>query len=285
MNASSSLEKFVRPNPYGNLSIDFSDSKAVKSLNSALLCHHYKIENWDIPTGFLCPPIPGRVDYIHYLADLLKETGSTENKLKPVRVLDIGTGANGIYPLLAIQIYGWEFVASDIDKVSLENVEKIIDRNPTLSQNLELRHQSNSNNIFEGLILPTDRFDLTICNPPFHSSLAEAQAGSQRKLKNLSKNRSQKGHASTENSKNKALNFGGQKAELWCTGGEQVFILNMIFESQNFSNQCTWFTTLVSKKETLKGCYDALGQVDAKTVKTIEMVQGNKITRILAWQF
>ena len=283
--ASPSLEKYVRANPYGNQSIDFGDANAVKSLNLALLRRHYHIKYWDIPEGYLCPPIPGRADYIHYLADLLKVVKSTDGKLKPIRVLDIGTGANGIYPIIGIQAYGWQFVASDIDPTSLENVTEIIRKNKELRDQLELRLQSNPIQIFQGVIREGEYFDVTMCNPPFHSSLAEAQAGSQRKLKNLGKNRSQKGHTVAKDSKGSSLNFGGQKAELWCEGGEQRFILDMIRESQSFSNQCTWFTTLVSKKETLAGCYAALKQAHAKTVKTIEMVQGNKITRVLAWRF
>ncbi|RTY85461.1 DUF890 domain-containing protein, partial [Staphylococcus aureus] len=65
------LAPFVRLNPYNDLSIDFSDPQAVKMLNKALLKHFYGIQYWDIPQDFLCPPIPGRADYIHYLADLL----------------------------------------------------------------------------------------------------------------------------------------------------------------------------------------------------------------------
>ena len=40
-------------------------------LNRAILMHHYGVKSWDIPAGYLCPPIPGRADYIHSVADLL----------------------------------------------------------------------------------------------------------------------------------------------------------------------------------------------------------------------
>ena len=65
------LAPFVSLNKYNDLSVDFSDPHAVKILNKALLKHFYGIQYWDIPQDFLCPPIPGRADYIHYLADLL----------------------------------------------------------------------------------------------------------------------------------------------------------------------------------------------------------------------
>lgn len=198
-------------------------------------------------------------------------------------VLDIGTGANGIYPLLGSQVYGWRFVASDIDPVSLANVAQIIDNNPPLEGKLSLRQQRDAKQIFTGIITAQDRFDLTLCNPPFHGSLEEASRGSDRKLKNLAANKRAKGHEVAANKPK--LNFGGQKAELWCEGGEQAFLSQMISESQAFATQCLWFTSLVSKKENLKPCYRQLERVGAKQVKTLEMAQGNKLTRVLAWTF
>ncbi len=294
--ATPALKPYVRPNPYGNLSIDFAAPRAVKLLNLALLRLHYGLNYWDIPEGFLCPPIPGRVDYLHYLADLLAESapsnkggkGKVANVTKVPRgervvVLDIGTGANGIYPLLGSQVYGWRFVASDIDPVSLANVAQIIDNNPPLEGKLSLRQQRDAKQIFTGIITAQDRFDLTLCNPPFHGSLEEASRGSDRKLKNLAANKRAKGHEVAANKPK--LNFGGQKAELWCEGGEQAFLSQMISESQAFATQCLWFTSLVSKKENLKPCYRQLERVGAKQVKTLEMAQGNKLTRVLAWTF
>lgn len=289
------LKPFVRPTPYGQLSIDFGNPLAVKALNAALLKKHYHIDDWDIPAGFLCPPIPGRVDYLHYLADLLAEdvSGDQDAKMQAGRIrgLDIGTGANGIYPLLGIESYGWQFVASDVDPISIDNVNRLIDNNTPLQGKLALRLQLDSSMIFNGIIQEDERFDFSMCNPPFHRSLAEASEGSQRKLTNLARNRGEKAHNPKPNVEVKAkstdisLNFGGQKAELWCEGGEARFLANMIAESRLFSGQVMWFTSLVSKSDNLKACYYALTKAGADTVKTIEMTQGNKITRILAWSY
>ncbi|QDE29537.1 23S rRNA (adenine(1618)-N(6))-methyltransferase RlmF [Shewanella polaris] len=282
------LATFVRPNPYGNPSIDFADPKAVKSLNAALLLSEYHIRDWDIPEGYLCPPVPGRVDYIHYIADLLAVKGKVI-KGASIRGLDIGTGANGIYPLLGIQTYGWQFVASDIDPISIDNVAKIAQNNPNIATKLQLRLQHQPEHIFKGIIAPDERFDVTLCNPPFHRSLAEASMGSLRKTNNLAKSQQQKhGQQSKKLIAGKTqptLNFGGQKAELWCEGGEQQFLANMITQSHEYANQVLWFTSLISKSENLKPCYQLLKQVNAVEVKTIEMTQGNKVTRILAWSF
>ena len=266
-----SLAPFVFINPYGDSTIDFANPSAVLALNKALLMRFYSIEHWNIPSGFLCPPIPGRAEYIHRVADAL----GLSNRNVNIHCLDIGVGANSIYPIIGVVDYGWNFVGSDVEEASLKNAQKIIDENPMLTDKITLRLQSNRNNIFQGIILPDDRFDLSICNPPFHRSQAEASAGSLRKAKNL-------GHKKTSSP---VLNFGGQANELWCEGGEIHFTQTMIRESVQFKDQCRWFTTLISKQENLKSAYKALKTVGAKEVKTIEMQLGNKVSRILAWRF
>ncbi|WP_420572339.1 23S rRNA (adenine(1618)-N(6))-methyltransferase RlmF [Kordia sp.] len=270
------LTPFVQLNKFGDTSIDFFDPKAVKMLNKALLKQYYSIDYWDIPEHYLCPPIPGRADYIHHLATLLTETNQGKiPKGEKIICLDIGTGANCIYPIIGTQEYGWSFIASDIDEVSIENARNIVARNEHLKDRIEIRQQKNPNQIFKGIIQQKDQITIALCNPPFHKSAKEAQAGTLRKLNNL------KGTKVTK----AELNFGGQSNELWCKGGEKKFIKNMIKESKQFSKQCTWFTTLVSKEVNLPAIYDALKRVNASTVKTIPMGQGNKVSRIVAWSF
>ena len=267
------LSKFVSVNKYNNESINFADPKAVKILNKALLKLFYGIENWDIPKNYLCPPIPGRADYIHYMADLLS---SCNHKIIPkkITILDIGIGANCVYPIIGNKEYGWHFVGSDIDKVAIHSAEKIIESN-NLTNAIECRLQKSATSIFENIIQPNEVFDLTICNPPFHSSFEEANSGTQRKLKNLSVNKNSK----------TILNFGGQNAELFCEGGEKSFIQNMIEESAKIAEACFWFSTLISKKSNLAGVYQSLKNAKAIDVKTIEMAQGNKVSRVVAWTF
>ncbi|RMJ02099.1 Ribosomal RNA large subunit methyltransferase F [Marinobacter litoralis] len=269
------LARYVKPNAHGNLSIDFADPLAVKTLNAALLNRYYNVVNWDIPEGALCPPIPGRADYIHYVADLF---GPENPKIK---MLDIGTGANGIYPLLACQIYGWQCVGSDINTQSLENVADIIANNPALKGRITLRTQQDKNRIFEGIIQAGEFFDVSVCNPPFHSSLDEALKGSQLKLNNLARSR---GEQKTK-TQSPTLNFGGMGAELWCKGGEQLFLKKLIKESQVYSTQCRWFTSLVSKADNVKPAKKLIHKLGAVDVREIEMRQGNKVTRVLAWTF
>jgi 23S rRNA (adenine1618-N6)-methyltransferase len=270
------LASYVRPNPSGEPTIDFSDPAAVLCLNQALLAQTYKVKHWMIPAGYLCPPIPGRADYIHYAADLLAESGEVPTG-KDVRVLDIGTGANCIYPIIGSQSYGWRFVATDIDPVSVKTARLIVESNPCLSQLVKVVQQQDPGSIFKGIIGKDDHFELTMCNPPFHASMEEAQASSKRKVRNLSKGKAAAGPAK--------LNFGGQQAELWCPGGEVAFITKMIRESVGFAEQVGWFTSLVSKGENLWLLKNVLGQCGAKQVREIQMSQGQKISRLLAWSF
>ena len=265
----------MKPNAHGDLSIDFSDPLAVKTLNAALLNRYYNIVGWDLPEGALCPPIPGRADYIHYMADL---PGLEQPKIK---LLDIGTGANGIYPLLACQIYGWQCVGSDINAHSLENVATIIAHNPTLKDRFTLRTQHDKNHMFEGIIQAGEFFDVSVCNPPFHASPDEAVKGSQRKLNNLARSRGEQ----TARDKSPTLNFGGLGAELWCKGGEQLFLKKLIRESQVYATQCRWFSSLVSKADNVKPAKKLIRKLGAVDCREIEMTQGNKTTRVLAWTF
>jgi 23S rRNA (adenine1618-N6)-methyltransferase len=269
------LKHYVFVNAYGTQTINFSLPKAVKLLNQALLLHFYNIKNWDIPEANLCPPIPGRADYIHYIADLIAEQQPEIPTGTSVSGLDIGTGANLVYPLLAHRSYGWKMMGTDINQDSLENARRILDQNPDLLSVIPLKQQPDSNHIFKNIIESGDRFAFSMCNPPFHDSEESALKGNLRKTKNINKSKSKK----------PLLNFGGQQSELWCEGGELAFISKMIEESVQYSSQVLWFTCLVSKKDNLYKLNTLLKKVKALEIKTIDMAQGNKISRMLTWTF
>jgi len=270
------LVSFVVINQFGDETVDFFNPDAVKMLNTALLKEHYSINNWTIPAGYLCPPIPGRADYLHHIADFLRSKNFGKiPQGKKINVLDIGVGANCIYPIIGAVEYDWHFVGSDIDSKAIENANEILNENPQLNENIELRFQESEKTIFKGIIAFDEKFDLTICNPPFHTSAQEAQSGTARKLKNLQ----------AENKRELVLNFGGRSNELWCDGGELAFIKRMIIQSKKYANSCYWFTTLVSKESNLKNIYRELENVNTFEVVTLPMGQGNKTSRVIAWTF
>lgn len=264
-----SLAAFIVNNPAGEATVNFADPQAVKALNKALLAHFYAVSGWDIPDGFLCPPVPGRADYVHHLADLLAEDDAKDG----VSVLDVGTGANLIYPLIGQHEYGWRFTGSEISQQAMHSAQAIIDANPGLSRQIRLRRQKDPSAILTGIIHKNEFYHATMCNPPFHDSAASAREGSERKRRNL-------GQQPTE-----ALNFGGQQQELWCEGGEVGFICKMIAESRSFARQVKWFTTLVSRGDNLPLLYPALKEAGAVRVVKKEMAQGQKQSRFIAWTF
>ena len=273
------LKRYLRSTPDGESTIDFADPEAVRALNAALMRSYYGVVDWQFPSGYLCPPVPGRADYIHALADLLADGNQgVIPRDASVRVLDIGTGASCIYPLLGQCEYGWRFVASDIDADALKSAAAILKANPAQGAHIELRHQATARSIFSQVLGTSERFDLVMCNPPFHASAREASAGSQRKWQNLGRERSGRGAAPK-------LNFGGRGQELWCPGGELAFIQRMSVDSVDRAQQVLWFTSLVSKSAHLPRLKTELQKLGASEIRVVPMAQGQKQSRFLAWTF
>ncbi len=274
------LKDFLIPNAFdaNELTIDFAKPAAVMALNAALLKVFYGVDSWRVPPGYLCPPIPGRADYVHHAADLLAaDHGGTIPHGPQVRVLDVGVGANCIYPLIGSHEYGWQFVGSECDATAIAAAQQIVDANAGLAEAIELRRQASPQKIFAGIVGSNERFDLVLCNPPFHGSAHEAEMSALRKWKNLGK----AGPAEA----NPKLNFGGKAAELWCEGGEVGFVCSMVAESAQVQAQVSWFSALVSREENLPEIYAALKKAGARKVETIAMAQGQKKSRIVAWHF
>jgi 23S rRNA (adenine1618-N6)-methyltransferase len=271
-----SLSDFVIPNRNGEDSIDFAQPKAVKTLNKALLKQYYGLEFWDFPDENLCPPIPGRADYLHYMADLLSQNNYGRiPKGDQITGLDIGVGASAIYPILGVCAYDWQFIGSDIDPKSIASAQKIIEANTVLQSKIACRLQQNPKDVLFGILDKSEKVDFTLCNPPFHASVAEAQEAARRKEKNLSGKKEQ----------TPTLNFAGIHHELIYEGGEYKFIRNLVRESSKFAQNCLWFSTLVSKQSNVKGVTKYLDKLKARAVKVIPIGTGNKATRIVAWSF
>jgi 23S rRNA (adenine1618-N6)-methyltransferase len=269
------LGGFLRQARHGGATIDFADPAAVKTLNRALLLEAYGIRGWDIPPGYLCPPIPGRADYVHHLADLLAADAAGVIPRGPtIHALDVGVGANVIYPLIGNREYGWTFVGSELDATALASATAILAANPGLGAGIHLRRQVDPKAIFKGVIQAGERFDLTLCNPPFHGSMREVHEATQQKWRKLGRQ-----------DQGPQRNFGGQGSELWCEGGETGFLHRMIEESCDLRDQVRWFTSLVSSSASLPAVHRRLRQVEAREIHTVAMAQGQKQSRFVAWTF
>lgn len=264
------LAPFVTLNLHQEESINFNNLEAVKLLNKALLKQYYGIDHWDIPAGYQIPAVPLRADYIHHMASLLGAQSQTPQGAH-IRCLDIGVGASCIYPIIGNEAYGWSFVGSEIDPVALESAKTIVESN-ALQDVVELRLQDNPKNIFAGVIQPEDRFDLSICNPPYHLGAAV--------------NIAEKAEA-PKSKKNAQLSplTGVLSNELSCEGGEEAFLQLMVRQSQQFRTSVYWFSSVVLKQSHLKSAYKTLQKIGVADIKVIQMGQGNKSSRILAWTF
>ena len=274
--ANKNLKDFITKNKNGQDSIDFGNQIAVRELNKAILMAHYDIKYWDFPDEALCPAVPGRAEYLHHIADLLsKDTHRNQApKGDKVSILDIGTGATLIYPLIGHQQYGWSFVGSEINPTSYVSAQKIITENKFTENQIKVIKQEDTAHIFRNVIDDKLLFDAVVCNPPFHRSKAEAEEHTKRKWLNL-------GHTKSK----RYLNFGGQSSELWYPGGERSFIQGMVRESSDFKKQVLWFTSLVSKKENISHIMHAAEKSQAEEAIEIELVIGNKNSRVICWTF
>lgn len=261
----------------GDSTVDFADQRAVLALNRALLAHWYGIRGWELPAAALCPGVPGRADLIHHLADLLASDHDGKLPRGPaVRVLDIGVGASAIYPLVGHGEYGWRFVGVDVSQAALDSAGRILAANPSMATSIELRRQYDAQRIFDGVIAPDEHFDLSLCNPPFHLSSKAVKQASIDKWRKLGKT----GHGGARGS-----NFGGMASELHCAGGELGFITRMIDESVRHQQSVRWFSSLVSKAVHVAPLRKAMQAAGATDIRQIEMGQGQKLSRVLAWTF
>ena len=269
------LRAFLISKPEEGYLINFADPAAVLALNTAILSHDYRIRNWSIPDGYLCPPVPGRADYLHHLRDLLdKASGAHE---KPVRVMDIGTGAGAIYALLGASLFGWTMVASDIDTEALEDSRSILKQNPSLEPCVELRLQENPEQILRGIIQDDECFDACLCNPPFFESEASADLANTKKQEKHRK----LGIPYSQDERT----FAGRPNERYCEGGERGFIERLVAEGIDYKHRFRWFTTLVSREGTLEFIRQKLKAAGVSEQKVIPMRHGNKFSRILAWSY
>ena len=261
----------------GASTIDFADQRAVLALNRALLTQWYGIRGWDLPATALCPGVPGRADLIHHLADLLASDGDGTIPRGPaIRVVDIGVGANLIYPLIGYSEYGWRFVGVDVATSAIAHAQHIITTNPVMADAIELRLQTDPLHIFDGVLREGERYDLSLSNPPFHVSAKAVRQASLDKWRKLGE---------TDRTGSRGSNFGGIAAELHCAGGELGFIRRMIDESAQRPNQVRWYSSLVSQTANVLPLRKALKAVGAVEVRQIDMGQGQKQSRVLAWTF
>lgn len=278
--------------------IAFSDHAAVLALNTALLVADYDLSpDWAtlLPKESLVPPIPGRADYIHHIADLLANEDGVPPSGQHVKGLDVGVGASCVYPLLGHASYGWSFIGSDVASQSIQVAKSIVNSNK-LEGFIEILHQTDASKILMGVMEKSIALDFVMCNPPFYGSAAEFQRESRRKVSNLAMNVKSRespipaAEPDICNSDEGSNNFGGAGSELWCNGGELAFVTKMVQESREFRRSCLWFTALVSRKYNVPEIEKELIREKKvkggiRKIKLIPMGPGLKSSTIVCWSF
>ncbi|KAI4297737.1 hypothetical protein L6164_037608 [Bauhinia variegata] len=305
-----SFQPFVYYSRDGRPRIDWTDFNATRELTRILLLHDHGL-NWWIPDGQLCPTVPNRSNYIHWVEDLLSsnivpKTNSTGVK---VRGFDIGTGASCIYPLLGASLLGWTFVGSDVTDVALEWARKNVSSNPQISELIEIRRvESNRNTLclegFEESVYGGSKmkssgdFDTEVTPGP----LAAPDL-------HVNKNKIYHGppilvgvvkddekfdfcmcnppffESLEEAGLNPKTSCGGTPEEMVCPGGELAFITRIIEDSAVLNHSFRWYTSMVGRKSNLKNLVSKLWEVGVTIVKTTEFVQGKTSRWGLAWSF
>ncbi|XP_021602334.1 RNA N6-adenosine-methyltransferase mettl16 isoform X2 [Manihot esculenta] len=300
-----SFKPFVFYSPDGRPRIDWTDFNSTRELTRVLLLHDHGL-NWWIPDGQLCPTVPNRLNYIHWIEDLLSDTISKNNKNGDiVRGFDIGTGANCIYPLLGASLLGWSFVGSDVTDVALEWAERNVKNNPHISELVEVRKvtdcqetlsiedPNNAESVngknrtdMNGSLVDSGSFTLPVdAYKNYHGPPILVGVVRDNEKFDFCMCNPPFFETMEEAGLNPKTSCGGTPMEMVCPGGEKAFISTIIEDSVVLKESFRWFTSMVGRKANLKFLISKLRDVGVTVVKTTEFVQGQTCRWGLAWSF
>ncbi|CAJ1935702.1 unnamed protein product [Sphenostylis stenocarpa] len=291
--------------PHARPTIDWTDFNAMRELTRVLLHHRHSL-TWWIPDGHLCPTVPNRCNYIHWLqrllsSDIIPRIISSDARVKG---FDIGTGASCIYPLLGASLHGWSFVGSDVTDVAIEWAERNVNSNPHISQLIEIRKVQDNESApcveIEGsmngdqitLSKNTDTeiaplpLDLLACeNKNYHGPPILVGVVRDDEKFDFCMCNPPFFESLDEAGLNPRTSCGGTSHEMVCPGGEKAFITRIIEDSTQLKQHFRWFTSMVGKKSNLKYLVSKLWEVGVSVVKTTEFVQGRTFRWGIAWSF
>ncbi|XP_057769276.1 uncharacterized protein LOC130989331 [Salvia miltiorrhiza] len=307
-----SFEPYVFYSRDGRPRIDWTDFNATRELTRVLLLHDHGV-NWWIPDGQLCPTVPNRLNYIHWIEDLLALDilPATRAESDITKGFDIGTGANCIYPLLGASVLGWKFVGSDITDIAIEWANKNVESNPHLSHLIDIRRagmgdeRSRVGESQNHPICSSEGGGVHLGNPEAENvgslalSVLETQSNAKdcdgppvllvvvKDGENFDFCMCNPPFFETieEAGMNPKTSCGGTPEEMVCSGGEHTFITRIIEDSVMLKDTFRWYSSMVGRKLNLNILVSKLWKVGATVVKTTEFVQGRTSRWGLAWSF
>ncbi|KAG9288519.1 hypothetical protein G9A89_015725 [Geosiphon pyriformis] len=262
-----SFHPYVQYKKNGKAYIDFKNPKALRELTYCLLRDDFHLE-LDMPPDTLCPMIPNRLNYIHWIEDLLS---CSDTRLDEVYGIDIGTGASCIYPLLGCTLNkNWKFIATDINKRLVKYAEANIIRNDLRDRvTMVLKTKESKLLLDEQLeqITSSKRFSFCMCNPPFYES--------------------QEQYEEALNSKEAEPSgiLTATRGEIITIGGELNFIKRILQESLILKDKIGWYTSMMGRKETVNLIVAELKKNKIDNFAVTEFSQGQTRRWGVGWSF
>lgn len=256
------LKQYLRPakrkGDRPTLALTTNPAAAI-AYNCALLKRDFGI-NWSIPVGRLCPPIASRVNYVLWVQDLIKlNRPKTQPSVDRVVGIDIGTGANAIYPLLGTALDStWHFVATDVDESALSLAKKNMEANPRLQRRIKLKRVSEDARVQAALPPGDGMIDFCMCNPPFFESALDVRI---------------RPDGSTA----------GTRSELVCQGGEEGFVSGIVRDSVKLGRRVRWYTSMFGKKASVKSTLKLIREAGFTNIATTQFLQGRTTRWGIAW--
>jgi 23S rRNA (adenine1618-N6)-methyltransferase len=259
--------------------LDFQQPQTCKALAKAILNVDFDLKI-ELPDDRLCPPIPNRWNYVHWIQTLIDSTGldyanapESPRRYDPNRNvvgLDIGTGASAIYALLFLKTRpNWEMCVTDVDKRSFDAAARNLAINNMLTRT-KMVHTIESDSLISLRALGVEALDFTICNPPFFVDEKDMQA-------------SLKGEGKTSGPNAVCT---GAETEMVCPGGDLGFVTRIVNESLELQEKVTWYSSMLGKLSSAKAIIELLKKNGVQNWAVGSLKPGRATKRwVVAWSF
>ncbi len=139
-----------------NGKIDLGNADALTEYNKAIAIKLADLK-LNVPKGFLIPTICLRYAYVRIIHEIFGN--------KPIKILEIGTGASAVLAMLSAKIYKSYVTATEIHLKSLESARENIQNNK-LTDYIDIVQSSGG--IIKKVIDPSLNFDVLITYPPIY---------------------------------------------------------------------------------------------------------------------
>ncbi|KAI1902859.1 hypothetical protein AGOR_G00020620 [Albula goreensis] len=260
------FQQHVHTNLTGRVGLNFKDPEAVRALTCTLLKEDFGL-SIEIPLERLIPTVPLRLNYIHWVEDLIGAQGEGESG--PRRGIDIGTGASCIYPLLGATMNGWFFLATEVDDICFDYAKKNVEHNG-LSDLIKVVKVPQKTLLMDALKEESALvYDFCMCNPPFFANQLEAKGVNSRNSRRPPPS---------------SVNTGGV-TEIMAEGGELEFVKRIIHDSLQLKKRLRWYSCMLGKKCSLAPLKEELRKQGVSKVTHTEFCQGRTMRWALAWSF